>query len=105
MLTDQLWGSTLDHVALDLCAQSLAILVQVSDGEESVRHELRLSGVTDFHFLNAIPGSWSYVELTELRFERESPSGQWRFEMLLWSEDSSMTGRCAAVTVDDVDLV
>ncbi|WP_291377547.1 hypothetical protein [Demequina sp.] len=60
--------------------------------------------MTDFHFVNSIPGPWEYVELTELHFERDPSSDSWTFALLLWSDDSSMTGRCVAVTLDGADL-
>jgi hypothetical protein len=104
MLTDQLWGRTLDRVAFDVTAQTLSLFVTVSDEDESNRHELLLSDVSKFQFVNAIPGPWDYAEATELHFHKDAWADQWRFEILLWSEDAGLSGRCRAVTVDGTDL-
>jgi len=105
MLTDQLWGDILDSVALDVNTQTLSLSVRVTHEGESNRHELRLPDVSEFHFLNAIPRRWDYAEVTELHFEKDASSGEWRFDIMLWSDDASITGRCGAVTFDDADLV
>ena len=104
MLTDRLWGGSLDRIVFDVTAQTLSLFVTVSDGDESNRHELRLSEVSQFQFVNAIPSPWDYAEPTELHFHEDASADQWLFEILLWSEDASLSGRCRAVTVDGTDL-
>jgi len=101
--TDQLWGGILDEVALDVNAQTLTLFVTVTHGQSSVRHELRMFGVNELHFVNAIPSQWDYAEVTELRFERDTVSGPWRFEIVLWSEDASITGLCSSATMDGAE--
>lgn len=104
MLSDQLWGGILEGLAFDVSAQTVCLSLKLIDGGESERHELRLSDVGEFHFVNAIPGPWAYAEVTELHFEQDASTGAWQFDIMLWSEDAGITGRCRAVAVDGVDL-
>jgi hypothetical protein len=104
MVTDQLWGGILDSLSLDVVTQTLGLSVSVTHGDRSCRHEIRLKDVYEFRFVNAIPGPWDYAEVTELHFARDLSSDLWRFDIMLWSEDASITGRCGSVTVDGLDL-
>ena len=104
MFTDRLWGGTLEALSLDVCTQTLSLSVCVRERGEPSRYEMRLSGLSQFHFFNAIEGRWNYAEITEFRLEKDGNAGQWAFDIMLWSEDAGLSGRCESITVNSVGL-
>ena len=104
MLTDALWGGTLDTFVFDMTSQVLTLAIGILHGETHSTHELQLGGIAEFRFFSNIEGPWDYVEVTELHFERDEPTDQWIFDLILWSEDASLSGRCTSVLVDGTPL-
>jgi hypothetical protein len=104
MLTDALWGATLAELAFDVRTQTVLLqIVALRAGIES-RHELKLADVSSFHFVNTVEGPWNYVELTELHFMRSDLTDRWHFDIMMWLDDTAISGSCAVVTLDGVEL-
>jgi len=104
MITDQLWGGTLKAARLDASTQTVGLVIIVSSGGMSRSFELLLSGVSQFQFFNNIAGSWEYAEFTEFRAARDESTGHWAFDIVLWSEDAGMSGKCVTVSLDGTEL-
>lgn len=104
MITDQLWGGTLEEVRLDASTQTVGLAISVSSGGVSRSFELLLSGVSRFQFFNSIAVPWDYAEFTEFRADRDESAGQWAFDIVLWSEDAGMSGRCTSISLDGYEL-
>lgn len=96
--TDELWGGSLVSVSFDPVAWMLRFEVEVLVGEERLRYELILAGVTQWHSSRGVPLPWTYAELTEVHVS--NVMDQVLVEMVLWDEDTSLTARCAQVRVD-----
>jgi len=101
---DGLWGSIIDDFTVDLAHQTATLEVTVpSQSGEASRHRLRFEGLSELRFVNRIPGPWSYVELTEIR-TRPTANGRMTTELLLWSEDASLSIEAESVTLDGLSL-
>jgi hypothetical protein len=96
--TDELWGSTLTSVTFDPVAWRLRFAVEALQGEEHRRYELTLDGVTQWNSSRDIPLPWNHAELTEIHVS--SATNHLVVEMLLWSENASLTVHCARAGLD-----
>lgn len=98
--TDELWGGSLISVSFDPVAWRLRFDVEVVESEERRRYELVLDGVTQWHCTRDIPLPWTYAELTEVHVSEKED--QVLAELVLWSDGTSLSARCAAVRVDQL---
>lgn len=98
--TDELWGGSLVSVSFDPVAWTLRFDVEVLESEERRRYELVLDGVTQWHCTRDIPLPWTYAELTEVHVSEKEDAVL--VELVLWSDDTSLSARCSAVRVDQV---
>jgi hypothetical protein len=94
---DDLWGGTLSSFHMDLRSQSAELRIEVLDGDVLSRYRVAVMEVSDLSFRNAIPGPWSYVEVTEARLS-PAPDGA-RLELVLWSEDAVLSIDAKVITV------
>jgi hypothetical protein len=87
MKLHDLWGATLDGIALDLNTQSVTLRVGIHTGGRDQAVQVVSSGVAHLEFSNAIKGgTWDYTEITEAFLE----DGGRRLHLVLWSEASSL---------------
>jgi hypothetical protein len=94
---DDLWGSYITGVAVDLVAREVAIGLTLDDGPKRRDLCLRLDGVTDLQIDRPGEG-WERVELTELHISDGIPV---RVELVLWSEPDTIVAICAGVRITD----
>jgi hypothetical protein len=95
--TDELWGGSLVSVSFDPVAWTLVCGVEVVEGEERRRYELVLDGVTQWHASRGIPLPWNYAELTDVHLSEDQDV---LVELVLWSDDTSLSARCSTVRLD-----
>ncbi len=102
---DELWGSMLVgiEVNLDMQRVGIDIVIPASDAVP-IGHHLDFAGVQELRYLNRIPSPWEYSELTEIRTHR-LPSGNVQTELILWSEDATLTIESQSVTLDGSELI
>jgi hypothetical protein len=96
--TDELWAGSLVSVTFDPVLWTLRFGVEVHDSGESRRYELTLDGVTRWSSSRSVPLPWSYAELTEIHVSDEEDHVL--VEMVLWSDDTSLSVRCARLRLD-----
>jgi len=101
---NELWGGILDSLLLDIAHQTATLVVRVPIGEHETSHRLEVRGIHDFRFANAIPGPWSYAELTEIRMDT-LPTDRMRLAVMLWSEQASLIMEADAAMLDGVELM
>jgi hypothetical protein len=105
MLTDQLWGGTLERLSIDARTQDVSLEISVTSGGTKTSFDVLLRGASQFHFTNDVDdGPWEYAEVTEFRASKDEASGRWAFDIVLWSEDSAMSGRCASIHLNGAAL-
>jgi hypothetical protein len=104
MITDQLWGGTLVDLRLDVVRQAAILEIDVAHGDRTQRYELLLAGISEFRLFNGIEGPWEYAEVTEVHFELDSSAKGWAFEVVLWSEEAGLSGKCSAAILDGAQL-
>jgi hypothetical protein len=98
--TDKLWGGSLTAIRIDVLRQVTTLTIEVTERGQTQRHDLDLVGLTELRLFNAIEGPWERAEVTELHLRQSPSSGQFQFDVMLWSEAAGLTGTCAAVTLD-----
>ena len=104
MITDRLWGGTLEGVRLDARSQTIALGIGVHSGEVSRAFELHLLGVSQFQILQQHCCEMGVCQFTEFRATRDQATGEWTFDIVLWSEDAGMSGKCASISLDGIEL-
>lgn len=98
--TNDLWGDVLVDLAFDLQTWALRCTVDVPDSGGARRYELVLSDVASFDLIREVPLPWNYAEFTEIWVEGER--GDYRVEVVLWSEPSGFKARCSSVAVNRI---
>ena len=98
---DELWGGSLVAVSFDPVEWTLRFEIEVLDGGERRRYDLRLDGVTEWHSSRGVQLPWEYAELTEVHVS--DVMDQVLVEMVLWADDTSLSARCASVRVDRLE--
>ena len=96
--TDKLWGGSLVAVSFDPVEWTLRFGVEVLDSGERRRYEMVLESVSKWHCSRGIPLPWKYAELTEVHVSELDD--QVLVDLLMWSDDTSMSARCSRVRVD-----
>ena len=104
MITDELWGGTLTSTGLDLTLQTLSLIIEVLDSGQTRSFSVELLGLRDFRFFSETPAPWTYAEVTEFYLTRSQTAAQWSFDIMLWSEDAGMNGRCTDIIVNGHSL-
>ena len=100
-VTDELWGTTLTAIHLDLLAGSVEIDTTRTAGtsEEAVLRRLTCSGVSRFQLLNEVPVPWTYAQLTECHIE--TAPGVVRVVITLWDEPTGIVIECEDFAVTE----
>jgi hypothetical protein len=87
-------------VSFDPVAWTLRFDVEVLKSEERRHYELVLDGVTQWHSTRDIPLPWTYAELTEVHVSEKGD--QVLVDLVMWSDGTSLSARCARVRVDQL---
>jgi hypothetical protein len=93
--TDDLWGSYITGVSVDLVLRQVAINLTLDEGPERRDVCLLLEGVTELHVDRPGEG-WERVELTEVYVSDSIPV---RVELVFWSEPDGIVATCAALRI------
>jgi hypothetical protein len=96
--TDDLWGGLLSSVAFDPVTWTLRLGIEVVMSAGRHRYEMVLDDVSEWHSTREVPLPWNYAEVTEVHVSEAG--GQVLVELVLWSEPTSLSVRCASVRVD-----
>src|SRR5215212_8062544 len=94
---DELWGSTLDHVELDLINQRLTLEITLLNGGQVSKHRLVAEGLRTFKFFSDIPAPWSYAEITEISARHNVTA---RGAITLWSHESGLSFEADELVLD-----
>ncbi len=100
---DSLWGSILDDLSFDVVQHVVTLVLRVSSASGETRHQLEVRGLTELRFFSAIPTPWRYAEVTEIHASKVG-DGQVKLEMVLWSEDASLSISGDALSLDGEPL-
>jgi hypothetical protein len=86
---DELWGTTLDEVSIDLVQGSVTLEIRALDSGVTTLYKAVFQEVSQLRYFNSIPLPWSYVEITEAE-SGSGADGVVHTQFMLWSEDAGL---------------
>jgi hypothetical protein len=100
-MVDGLWSGILNDLRLDLALHVVCFDIRTIEGSDESLHRLICSGVSDFRWTTDDRQPWNYVEVTAVTLRRIE-SGDFRLELVTWTEESRIEVTCTDVRVSEL---